>query len=199
VVTLGDEGPVAATAVPGVVWIVDATAGVGTLSRIDPAAGRVDLRIELAEEPTAVAADADRVLVTDADRRLQAYSARTGARLDWSQRFGINLNDDVVIGAGAAWYIDSDRVSRASLADPSESSTTGLEGDAVALAFGEGAVWAAVWEGEGRGSVVRLDPATGEVTRTVRMPGRADDVAAGAGAVWAITCCEDPRLARIDP
>ena len=50
----------------------------------------------------------------------------------------------------------------------------------VALAFGEGALWAANYAD---GTVARIDPATNEVTR-MRMPGNLQGIAAGAGSAW---------------
>ena len=50
----------------------------------------------------------------------------------------------------------------------------------VALAFGEGALWAANYAD---GTIARIDPATNEVTPT-RMPGNLQGIAAGEGSAW---------------
>ena len=51
----------------------------------------------------------------------------------------------------------------------------------VALAFGEGALWAANYAD---GTIARIDPATNEVTTPKRMPGNLQGIAAGAGSAW---------------
>ena len=61
------------------------------------------------------------------------------------------------------------------------------------LAAGAGALWHVQ-----NGAVERFDPVTGNLIATVRVAGRADDIAFGAGAVW-ITDQRDGRVYRIDP
>jgi streptogramin lyase len=68
--------------------------------------------------------------------------------------------------------------------------------DALAgIAVGEGAVWAMNAADD---SILRIDPATGRVTGTVRVGRLPTAVAAGAGAVW-VTSGRDGTLTRIDP
>jgi hypothetical protein len=79
------------------------------------------------------------------------------------------------------------------------------------LAFGEGGVWVGGWDRRG-GLVTRLDPSTGQVVATVRVPHGGGDVAVGSGAVWAAgvdcvgrhpddpdVCLTEPGVSRIDP
>ncbi len=75
----------------------------------------------------------------------------------------------------------------------------------VYLASGEGSIWAAAWV---TGTVFRIDPATGAITGSVRLPsagqgGEIGWVAAGLGHVWVTMCCDRPgpneRLVQLDP
>jgi DNA-binding beta-propeller fold protein YncE len=66
----------------------------------------------------------------------------------------------------------------------------------VAIAAGSGAVWVA---NEGDGTVDRIDPVTGDVTKGgIQVGGRPDGIVAGAGAVW-VANGEDGTVQRIDP
>jgi streptogramin lyase len=61
------------------------------------------------------------------------------------------------------------------------------------VATGEGAVWVST----ARGAVARIDPATNQVSRVIKLsPALTDDVAAGEGAVWV---GELPGVKQIDP
>jgi hypothetical protein len=79
------------------------------------------------------------------------------------------------------------------------------------LAVGQGGVWVGGWDRRG-GLVKRLDPHSGEVMGTVRLPHGGGPTAVGAGAVWTAgvncvglhpddpdVCVTEPRFARIDP
>jgi streptogramin lyase len=63
------------------------------------------------------------------------------------------------------------------------------------IAVGEGAVWAMNATDD---PILRIDRASGRVTRTVRVGRLPTAVAAGAGAVW-VTSGRDGTLTRIDP
>ncbi|HWH13485.1 MAG TPA: hypothetical protein VNT51_01985, partial [Miltoncostaeaceae bacterium] len=52
-----------------------------------------------------------------------------------------------------------------------------------------------VWAAGGRRSLARIDPATGEVTRRLQLPGRVSDLAVGGGHLWAVG--ESGVLARL--
>jgi hypothetical protein len=67
---------------------------------------------------------------------------------------------------------------------------------AVWVAAGEEGVWATCNTGRCGGSgVLQLDPATGDVIRTISLPGRTDQIAEGLGSVWVST---DGGVVRID-
>src|SRR5439155_20592122 len=68
---------------------------------------------------------------------------------------------------------------------------------AVWVTMGEGAVWATCNARACGGSgVLELDPATGAVLRTIRLPDRVNQITVGLGSVWAST---ESGLTRIDP
>ena len=62
------------------------------------------------------------------------------------------------------------------------------------FAFGEGAVWVATYSG----LLVKIDPGSRRVTRSVSLGIEPSSVAVGAGAVW-ITDANSPTLLRIEP
>ena len=87
----------------------------------------------------------------------------------------------IATGAGSVWAAApggrrlEDRARRQPVAR-----TIAVGRGVVALAFGEGALWAANYAD---GTVARIDPATNEVTRRA-MPGNLQGIAAGAGSAW---------------
>ena len=56
-----------------------------------------------------------------------------------------------------------------------------LPGAVFGLATGDGAVWLTDYD---RGTLLRIDPATGAVVSTIRVGGHPRDVAVGAHRVW---------------
>jgi serine/threonine-protein kinase len=87
-----------------------------------------------------------------------------------------------------------------------------FDGDPVAVASGEGSVWVAT-KGVGRNTVLRVDPGTGAVSATVRLPSEVPTsnlpnanfpdvqaLAVGEGAVWVLTGGQEgSAVMRIDP
>ena len=120
---------------------------------------------------------------------------------------------NVAVGEGAVWVLNSQGDGTISRIDGETGEITdsfesgGRPGE---LAVGEGAVWAGNAGGQDIVntivSVSRIDPDSGEVTRTVKLPGGTQGglptaglprIAVGAGAVWAIN--PDGSVSRIDP
>jgi ABC-type branched-subunit amino acid transport system substrate-binding protein/DNA-binding beta-propeller fold protein YncE len=122
---------------------------------------------------------------------------------------------NVAVGEGAVWVLSSEdrtlsRIDPATKAVTARLSTRGIATD---IAAGAGAVWIGNGGGPYGGnitvSISRMDPRTGRVTHTAKLPnGTAGsysapfnwgfaNIAIGAGAVWA----KDPdnTIARIDP
>ena len=96
---------------------------------------------------------------------------------------------DIVSGFGDIWITGASGVTRV---DPATAETISEirvpgTGDYSRIAVGEGSVWVTAPElraGGSRGNLVRIDPATGEVTATIHVGGPILDVAVGDGSVW---------------
>jgi len=119
---------------------------------------------------------------------------------------------NVAVGEGAVWVVNTEdeSISRIDPKTKEIEKTFKTGGVASELAAGEGALW--VGNAGGRGqtntivSVSRIDPGSGRVTRTVKLPGGDEGVlptaglprlAVGAGAVWALS--PGGSVSRIDP
>jgi ABC-type branched-subunit amino acid transport system substrate-binding protein/streptogramin lyase len=113
----------------------------------------------------------------------------------------------LAVGEGAVWVLGLED-STLSRIDPGTKKVVKrfrLRHAPTDIAAGAGAVWV-----KGDGRLARIDPDTGEATRTVKLPDTGDypgdlpfqnwgfpQVAVGAGAVWAIN--DDRTVSRIDP
>ena len=128
---------------------------------------------------------------------------------------------NIAVGDGAVWALNTedDTVSRIDPGTKRLVKTFTTSGRPSDLAVGAGAVWVGNRGGDfaarplaehqayTTASVSRVDPDSGEVTRTVKLPDRSEEsqppsvgfpqLAVGAGAVWAID--PDPSVSRIDP
>jgi DNA-binding SARP family transcriptional activator/streptogramin lyase len=114
----------------------------------------------------------------------------------------------LALDADAAWLVAEQLLRRVD----TEAMRIDLEivlpspGVAVAVAVGEGAVWALTspdvgvqWTQRlGRGVLTRVDPETTAVATTIELGGRPEAVTAGLGSVW-ITDVERNALIRVDP
>ena len=74
-----------------------------------------------------------------------------------------------------------------------------LQGEPRAVAVGYGAVWVVV-HGARDNQLLRIDPATGKVTKRTRFPSSSpiDGLAAGLGSVW-VVASSTATLYRINP
>jgi ABC-type branched-subunit amino acid transport system substrate-binding protein/DNA-binding beta-propeller fold protein YncE/predicted Ser/Thr protein kinase len=121
---------------------------------------------------------------------------------------------NIAVGEGAVWVLntENDTVSRI---DPETKAVTGrfrTRHVPTDIAAGAGALWLGNGGGEGGNytvSISRIDPRTGAVTNTVKLPDRTGtgatatfnwgrpDIVVAAGAVWALN--PDHTVSRIDP
>jgi hypothetical protein len=111
----------------------------------------------------------------------------------------------LVVGDGAAWTSVSPMTSRGTgtpviwRIDAKTAEVTSLPGTqgAVWVATGEGSVWATCnAKACGGRAVLRLDPSSGAVLRTLPVPSRISQITTGLGAVWVTT---EKGLVRMDP
>jgi DNA-binding beta-propeller fold protein YncE len=108
---------------------------------------------------------------------------------------------DVAIGAGALWVPDHDgqRLLRFDLESHALRETRDLGMPAISVGFGFGSVWLVV----ANGTVLRIDPRTLHVTRsipdaTTAIEGSEPKLAFGRSSVW-ISSPAESTVARIDP
>ena len=191
-----------------------------------PAPRRRDLRVPLLVGAGAVAAVAvlTVVLLTGGgDEDSPPDQARAGVRaldagsgaLEAALPLGTSPAQ-IAFGLGAVWSLDADdrTISRVDPAEPGRARTFSTSSTPTDLAVGAGALWVGNASPTGRFgafpvSVSRLDPESGVVDATIRLPGGAthpyfqgggllqQKVAATVDAVWAIN--PDRTLSRIDP
>jgi ABC-type transport system substrate-binding protein/class 3 adenylate cyclase/streptogramin lyase len=87
---------------------------------------------------------------------------------------------EVITGAGSVWVAEANRVFRVDPKSLRVVKTIEVE-QADLLTFGDGALWVGQ---SNASSVSKIDPATNQVVRTVRLRGWIDGVVAGSGFVW---------------
>jgi streptogramin lyase len=178
----------------------------GDVSRVDVERGEVvgaPVPIESSTDGDSIAAGDGKVWVVQPDQGqvlpIDAESGRPQAALDPPD----GTSEELAYGEGALWVMgDSGTVTKI---DPSngragEPVTVGKEmaedgafrGE---IAVGGGAVWASALDDE---TVVRIDPGSGEIAETIKIPdGIEGDLAADDDGVW--TFNESAELVRIDP
>ncbi len=190
--------------------------GTGQLVALNAATGRIERRIPAGQTPATVTVHAGDVWAVDSE-------ARTLLRVDPSSGAVDTLATgatpvDVVSRSGAIWVANGRRNEETQALGPiadevvaldpatgrqqaavplPASGSTASQGGAGHLAASHGAVWAVT----SAQSVVRIDPASAEITATVR-GFRASAIATGGAGVWALgvggTLAElDERTARI--
>jgi DNA-binding SARP family transcriptional activator/streptogramin lyase len=173
------------------------------LARVAPASGTVEHALAL-PDVSRLAVAGGRVWVGGDDaRNVSAVDARTG-RLTRTVTTRL-FPSDVAAGEGAVWVVDGAR-GRVARIEPSygrfqlipfhpsgETPPDRFDFEPTSIAAGEGAAWIT----DGGEQLLRVDPGTGAVRRIPT--GRPlVGVAAGAGAVWAISG-KASELLRIDP
>lgn len=111
--------------------------------------------------------------------------------------------DWIAMAAGDAWVAVGDAVRQLDGATGKELALVGVPGETcLAMDVGFDAVWVGACK-QGASSIVRIDPATATATATIAITAGdlqfESSVAAGEGAVWAVTLPPAQQLVRIDP
>jgi streptogramin lyase len=111
---------------------------------------------------------------------------------------------DIDSGYGSLWVTtatDRERLTRIDLATGLRTVRGLPDGEPVAVEAGENAVWVGIRGARFRSTptpkVVRIDPRTMEVVRTIEVPRGVQDMAVGGGAVWVTNRATD-SVTRID-
>jgi hypothetical protein len=182
-----------------------------SLVRINPATNKVDAVIDVGSGLSATAVGGRSVWVYNKDGPSVSEidpateTVRHTTELVASPR-PANAFEGPVLAADSAgsWIIGSDQRGRSYLmrvfAGPRGRREYRLDQEPRAVALGYGAVWVAT-DGARGNEVLRIDPATGAVTKRVRFPRSApvDSVAAGLGSVWVVASASSSGvLYRID-
>jgi DNA-binding SARP family transcriptional activator/ABC-type branched-subunit amino acid transport system substrate-binding protein/streptogramin lyase len=164
---------------------------------LDPGSNRIDGEVAIPGQPSLVAADARSVWVaSDTSRTISRIDGRS---LSVTKVVAVNATPgDLAATSDAVWLLDAERPALVKV-DAAYGSVTkritlpaGRGGGGVDV--GHGAVWVA----NRTTHLLKLDPEDGNVIATFDLGRPIDDVAAGAGAVWAISGKEASAL-EIDP
>jgi DNA-binding SARP family transcriptional activator/DNA-binding beta-propeller fold protein YncE len=161
----------------------------GTLVRRDPKTLAWRATVELAGHAVAALAPGfDAMWAVTTDNRLLRIDPETNRVIEDHPTGGRPL--DVAVGGNAVWVASwsDDVVVRWDPIAHSEISIAVGDGP-VAVAFGFGSVWIAC---SGDGTIWRIDPASREVVADWKLGASPEDIAAGAGAVWAAVYSELP-------
>jgi streptogramin lyase len=199
------QTPTAIAAGPDGVWL--ASSGDSAVRRLDPVTLRTVWTVPV-EKPTRVVVSGGVVDVASGviiGTNVMRLDAASGARLDAVPVQGIAA---IAAGTSGVWIgaADVERVSAGTapgritahvlIPDPAPLDATHVRFNFESLAVGEEAIWVVGDALDPR--LWRIDPRTGRVIQTLRLPFAPRAVAAGAGAVW-VTAELDDVVARIDP
>jgi branched-chain amino acid transport system substrate-binding protein len=169
--------------------------GPSSLGEIDPRGNRIVAQVSIAGRPVRIAAGGRRVWVaSDTSGTLSALDPRTHTTSSLFATGGFLT--DVAVGEGFVWAVDGRSgvlvkidpaygvVKRIRVAAPNAAYDASREGfDPVSVAVGSGSVWLT----DGSSRLVRVDPASNTVARRIDLGSPLDGVAAGDGALWAIS------------
>jgi DNA-binding beta-propeller fold protein YncE len=180
--------------------------------RIDPATNSVSAVVDVGAGPSATAVGGRRSVwvynheypgsVSEIDAATMEVLQTTTVTA-WPTKLDAFAGPVLAADRGGAWLIGADRSGRSLL---TRIPTGGrgkreyvLDRDPSAVATGYGAVWV-VAAGERDNQVLRIDPATGEVTRRTRFRASSpiDGLAVGLGGVW-VVASSTATLYRVDP
>ncbi len=178
---------------PEAVWMV--TDIKGTLSRIDPATNKVAAEIAVAPGSVACVYGDGAIWVSSPEKSVVTrVDAKTNAVTD---TIGVGPGPRfLTVGAGAVWTLNQGdgTVSRVDMKSRKLAATieVGVPGTGGELAFGEGHVWATVFQIP----LSKIDPATNQVVGQWVGAG-GDSVRVGHGSVW-LSNLREQNVWRID-
>jgi streptogramin lyase len=180
----------------GSVWV--ALQAQDQLARFDAATGKLLRQFPL-QHPTALALDGQTLWVATADGRLHSLDTHTGA-VSIRAATGM-LTRRVRVGQGGVWLMTAE--GKLLRLDPQTNHVTQVPGAfrPADLAVGPEGVW--VYD-QHRGVVLRIDPQTMRVVRTIPAISRplvqldARVLAVGNGAVWLVDKSNN-TVVRVDP
>jgi YVTN family beta-propeller protein len=165
-------------AASGSMWIVDPD---GYVTQFDPGSGRPTGSVDVGNEPSAVAAGAGSLWVTNS-------ADGTVTRIDPGTLVATTIPvghgpDAVAVNAAGVWVANAgdDTLVRIDPDTGAVAATIGVgDGPAAVLATA-----AALWVANARdGTVMRLDPRSGAVTKTIHLGGSPTALVSAAGRVW---------------
>ena len=174
------------------IWIVDPDGYVG---QFDPGTGRQTGSVDVGNEPSAVAAGAGSLWVTNsADGTVTRIDPATLVTTTIPVGHG---PDAVAVNAAGVWVANAgdDALVRIN-------PDTGAVAATVSVGDGPAAVLAtatALWVANARdGTVMRLDPRSGAVTKTIHLGGSPTALVSAAGRVW-VTVAPAPQPPPVTP
>jgi ABC-type transport system substrate-binding protein/class 3 adenylate cyclase len=171
----------------GSIWVVDPD---GFVSRIDPRSGRKRGSVGVGNLPSAIAAGAGSVWVTNS-------SDGTVTRIDSTTLVPKTIPvghspSAVAVNAAGAWIANAgdNALVRVDTGTNAVTGTTPVgDGPTAVLAMPT-----ALWVANGRdGTVMRLDARTGHVNKTIRLGGTPNAFATAAGQVWVAIAPAPPQ------
>ena len=162
----------------GWLWVVDPD---GYVSRVDAESARTVGSVDVGNAPSAIAAGAGSVWVTNsADGTVTRIDPTTLVTTTIPVGHG---PDAVAVNAAGAWIADAGDNTLVKV-DTETNAVAGITqvGDEPRAVL---AVPRALWVANARdGTIMRLDPHSGKVTKTIRLGGTPDALASAAGLVW---------------
>jgi len=189
-----------------------AAVGAGSLIRIDPKTNQVVATIPVGRSPRHVTfgqgavwiANHDDGTVSKVDPQTNAVAETVGA--------GGAPEGIVAGGEGAAVWVakgedgvaaireftgnaPGEQPRQTAFALPLSTEAAGALDEYLDVALGEGSLWAVNYAG---GTVLRIDPESGEVMATIEVPGKPFTVAVGEGSVW-VGDHADGNVLRVNP
>jgi YVTN family beta-propeller protein len=188
-VALGAAIPSPVAVGGGSVW---AATGSSSVARIDARSGRMDMKVDVGNEPAGIAVGAGAAWVTDdLDNTVSRIDA---AGVVTATAPAGNAASGIAVGDGAVWVANTldNTVTRIDAATGATKAIIPVGPGPRGVAVGAGAVWVADSRGA---SVSRIDPRT-DRAQTIPVGGSPEGVAVAAGRVWVTVQAGSPRPSK---